>query len=262
MIFNTEKLWSEIAEIVETDPLFSKLPTNLLSVSSDSKTVKGEKIGILTGILYLSPANTCSPYWTMCPYAKIAQCDEACLNTAGRGKFSNVQRARIRKTLMYKQYKHEFMALLVRDIQKLQRKADRMGLIPAVRLNGTQDVQWEYQSSYAIDRKKLFEIFPDVQFYDYSKIPNRKVPENYHLTFSYSGISEFQPVVQKQLNSNPTTNLAVVFDGTLPANFLGRSVVNGDDSDVRFYDKPGVIVGLTAKGDAKKDHSGFVVRSA
>ena len=147
----------------------------------------------------------------------------------------------------------------MRDIEKLQRKAKKRGLIPAVRVNGTTDVQWEHQK---IDGRTLFEIFPDIRWYDYSKIPNRKVPENYHITFSYSGISEFQPVVQKQLNSNPTTNLAVVFDGTLPANFLGRPVVNGDDSDVRFYDKPGVIVGLTAKGDAKKDHSGFVVRSA
>jgi hypothetical protein len=258
MIFNTEKLWPEIAEIVETDPLFSKLPTSLLSVSSDSKTVKGEKIGILTGILYLSPANTCSPCWTMCAYARIAQCEIPCLDTAGRGGMNSVKYARIRKTLMFKQYNAEFLALLVRDIERLQRKAKKRGLIPAVRLNGTSDVQWEYQK---IDGRTLFEIFPDIRWYDYSKIPNRKVPENYHITFSYSGISEFQPVVQKQLNSNPTTNLAVVFDGTLPANFLGRPVVNGDDSDVRFYDKPGVIVGLTAKGDAKKDHSGFVVRS-
>ena len=259
MIFNTEKLWPDIAEIVESNPLFSKLPTSLLSVSSDSKTVKGEKIGILTGILYLSPANTCSPHWTMCAYARIAQCEIPCLDTAGRGGMNSVKYARIRKTLMFRQYNAEFMALLVCDIEKLQRKATKKGLIPAVRLNGTTDVQWEHQK---IDGRTLLEIFPDVQFYDYSKIPNRKVPENYHLTFSYSGISEFQPVVQKQLNSNPTTNLAVVFDGTLPANFLGRPVVNGDDSDVRFYDKPGVIVGLTAKGDAKKDRSGFVVRSA
>ena len=105
----------------------------------------------------------------------------------------------------------------------------------------------------------IFEIFPDVQFYDYTKIPRRNVPANYHLTFSYSGVAEFQPVVEKQLEHKPDTNLAVVFGSELPATFYGREVVNGDASDIRFLDDHFVVVGLTAKGKAKTDRSGFVV---
>jgi len=110
------------------------------------------------------------------------------------------------------------------------------------------------------ETSNIFEIFPNVQFYDYTKIPRRSVPNNYHLTFSYSGVTEFQPVVEKQLRHDPQTNLAVVFDHAyIPDTFLGRKVVNGDASDVRFNDASGVIVGLTAKGKAKGERNGFTV---
>ena len=258
-LFNTRELRPEIAAIVESDKLFTKLPTSLLSVSSDAKTVKGEKQGVLTGILYLSPADLISERLNLCPYAVIAGCKAGCLNTAGRGAFSNVQRARIRKTLFWSQYHSDFMALLIADIKRLQRKAARLDMALAIRLNGTSDIQWEYQYRDYFSKETIFEIFPTVQFYDYTKIPRRNVPDNYHLTFSYSGVAEFQPVVEKQLRHNPRTNLAVVFEHTLPVWFLDREVVNGDASDVRFYDAENVVVGLTAKGKAKNDRSGFVV---
>jgi len=269
-LFNTAGLHPHIAAMVKSDPLFSKLPTTLLG-TANTKTIKGEKLGVLTGILYLSPADSISPKLNICPYADIAGCKAGCLNTAGRGAFSNVQRARIRKTLMWSQYHESFMALLVRDIERLQRKAKRENLTLAIRLNGTSDIQWEkqYPIGWANYRRRwlpehqqncnIFEIFPNVQFYDYTKIPGRTVPSNYHLTFSYSGVAAFQPVVEKQLRHNPDTNLAVVFSGDLPDNWLGRMVVNGDASDVRYQDPAGVIVGLTAKGKAKNDTSGFVV---
>ena len=262
-LFNTRELRPEIAAIVETDKLFTKLPTNLLSVSSDAKTVKGEKIGYLTGILYGSPANTCSPYWTMCALAKTAQCDEDCLVSAGRGRFENVHRARIRKTLYFKQYQQDFMLLLVKNINSLIRKANKLDLTPVARLCGTWDVQWEKVFfEYRGETVTILDVFPDLQFYDYSKVPARKVPANYHLTFSYSGAPKFQKVIKKQLDKNPKTNVAVVFQGTQPKMFFGRKLINGDDSDVRFLDAHFSIVALTAKGTAKTSNSPFIVKGA
>jgi len=262
-LFNTRELRPEIAAIVESDKLFTKLPTSLLSVSSDAKTVKGEKQGVLTGILYLSPADLISERLNLCPYAGIAGCKTGCLNTAGRGAFSNVQRARIRKTLFWWQHHEAFMCLLMRDIRKLRRKAKRDNMTLAIRLNGTSDIQWEKQY-FGHPKTTLIEKFPTVQFYDYSKVPARSVPDNYHLTFSYSGVAEFQPVVKKQMDFNPDTNLAVVFH-KVPAFVMYKTtnvairVIDGDASDIRFNDPTGVIVGLTAKGKAKNDRSGFVV---
>jgi len=254
--FDTTGLWPEIAAIVESDKLFSKLPTSLLSVSADAKTVKGEAGGVLTGILYLSPADTVSKK-TLCPYAGLAGCQTDCLNTAGRGAFSNVQRARVRKTLFWQQYPREFMALLVADIKRLQRKAARLGMTPAVRLNGTSDIRWE-----KIGDGIIFDVFPEIQFYDYTKIPCRTVPANYHLTFSFSGRPVFQKAVWKQIDHDPDMNIAAVFSDHLPAEFLGRTVLDGDRSDVRFNDTSGAIVGLIAKGRAKTSTSGFVYRNS
>ena len=269
-IFNTDGLHPHIAAMVATDALFSKLPTRLLSVSTDAKTVKGETDDILTGIIYLSPADTVSTKYTLCPYADIAGCKDGCLNTAGRGRFSNVQRARIRKALFWQQYRADFMALLVTDIKRLIIKAARLGMTPAVRLNGTSDICWEnipvgplaitQFGNPAYETATVFDLFPNVQFYDYTKIPGRTTPDNYHLTFSYSGREIFRHAVVKQLKHSEHANIAVVFADRLPSEFLGRPVINGDASDVRFNDDAGVIVGLLAKGDAKTDHSGFVCR--
>jgi hypothetical protein len=227
----------------------------LLSVSSDAKTVKGETLGFLTGILYLAPANTTK--WNTCSMAKTAKCDVACLYKAGRGAFSSVQQARINKTIWFFEDRQSFMQQLVVDIDKLFFKAKRMGLTPLVRLNGTSDIRWE---SIPINGyKNIFEAFPDVQFYDYTKDVNRKdLPANYDLTFSYSGVEGFQPYVEKALLNN--MRMAVVFrkEKDIPSSFMGIPVVSGDNSDVRHLDDK-VIVGLYAKGKAKLDTTGFVV---
>lgn len=227
----------------------------LLSVSTDAKTTKGESLGFLTGILYLAPATTTK--WNTCSMAKVAQCDKACLYTAGRGAFSSVQQARIRKTEWFFTDRQSFMQQLVVDIDKLFFKAKRMGLTPLVRLNGTSDIRWE---SIPINGyKNIFEAFPDVQFYDYTKDANRKdLPSNYDLTFSYSGVEGFQPFVTKALLNN--MRMAVVFrkEKDIPQSFMGIPVVSGDNSDVRHLDDK-VIVGLYAKGKAKLDTTGFVV---
>jgi len=232
----------------------------LLSVSSDAKTVKGETLGFLTGILYLAPANTTK--WNTCPMAKKAQCDVACLNTAGRGAFSSVQQARINKTEWFFTERNDFMQQLVVDIAKLIQKAYKKGLKPLVRLNGTSDIRWEtigFTDVTGIEYVNIFAAFPNIQFYDYTKRGNRtELPSNYDLTFSYSGVEGFQPYVENALLNN--MRMAVVFrkEKDIPTTFMGIPVVSGDNSDVRHLDDK-VIVGLYAKGKAKLDTTGFVV---
>ena len=107
------------------------------------------------------------------------------------------------------------------------------------------------------------EVFPLVEFYDYTKIPTRSnIPANYDLTFSYSGVDTFQPVWQKALKNDELKRFAVVFSkrDTMPDQFAGMNVIDGDSTDLRFLDKPNTVVGLYAKGKAKKDNSGFVVQ--
>lgn len=213
------------------------------------KTAKGEKKGFLTFILHLAPARLSG--YNVCPGAS-AGCTLACLNTAGRGRFDKIQNARIRKTKMFFENRDEFLALMVKDIEAGIRAAARENLIPVFRPNGTSDIRWE---NYGIIEK-----FPNVQFYDYTKLPNRRgIPANYHLTFSRSESNE--ALIPTALDHG--MNIAAVFstpkNGKLPATYAGLSVVDGDETDLRFLDPSGVIVGLRAKGDAKKDSSGFVV---
>jgi hypothetical protein len=233
-----------------------KKSKNLLSISADAKTIKGETIGYLTGILYLAPAKTTK--YNTCSMAHLAQCDKACLYSAGRGAFNNVQQSRIDKTLYFYEAREEFMSQLFNNIKALIKKAQSKGLKPLVRLNGTSDIRWENIpfESYA----NIFEAFPEVQFYDYTKDANRKdLPSNYDLTFSYSGVESFKPYVFKAQSKG--MRMAVVFrkESSIPTVFKGIRVVSGDNSDVRHLDDHGVIIGLYAKGKAKTDTTGFVV---
>lgn len=232
-----------------------KRSKNLLSISADSKTIKGEKIGYLTGILYLAPANTTK--YNTCSMAHKAQCAVACLYSAGRGAFNNVQQSRIDKTLYFFEDREAFMDQLFKNIKALIKKAESKGLKPLVRLNGTSDIRWE---TIPFNGATIFEAFPNVQFYDYTKDANRKdIPSNYDLTFSYSGVESFAPYVAKAQSKG--LRMAVVFrkESTIPLFFKGIKVVSGDKSDVRHLDDQGVIVGLYAKGAAKRDQTGFVV---
>ena len=233
----------------------------LLTVNGNPKIMKGDKLSdkYLSAIMHLSPINT-----RICPYQDIAKCKEACLNTAGRGgifkkgETTNViQEARKRKTNLFLNDRDTFMSLLVKDIQAFVRKCERLGKIPCVRLNGTSDIQWELIpiDNYA----NIFEMFSDVQFYDYTKIPTRKVSsiENYHLTWSYSEANDKYARLFEQVPYNK----AVVFHGGLPSMFKGIRVIDGDTTDMRFLDKQNRVVGLKAKGLAKKDTSGFVIQT-
>lgn len=230
----------------------------LLSVGNP-KLMKGEKKGYLSFVLHLSPADV-SGYET-CP-KRTAGCTAACLNTAGRGGMfkpggtNTIQEARKRKTRMFFENRVQFLAQLSVDIEKGIKQAEKKGMIPAFRLNGTSDIAWEKYE--VIGGKNIFQLFPEVQFYDYTKMRNRKVAglKNYHLTFSKADGND----MDVRLAASAGMNVAVVFD-KLPETYIGRTVVDGDETDLRFLDPKGVVIGLKAKGRARKDTSGFVVKT-
>jgi len=241
----------------------------LLSVGNP-KTLKGMKEGYNTYILHLAPASL-SGYNT-CPKATEG-CKSACLNTAGRGGMfkkgestNAIQKARIRKTKMFYENRNEFFNLLVKDITLAIKQSEKKGLIPVFRLNGTSDLSFEKYGftiaydGYTIDYANIFERFPNVQFYDYTQVLGRKVKDikNYSLTFSAADGNDID--VMKAINQG--YNIATVFGIKktlpMPEYYNGLPVFNGDESDLRFLDPKGVVVGLYAKGKAKKDETGFV----
>jgi len=231
---------------------------NLLTVGADSKTVKGEKFGFLTGIQYLSPFNISGV--NLCPFAEVAKCHFDCLFFAGRGRMNATQSARLKKTMYYLENRAYFFDNLFSDIAAVIRKAERENLTPVIRLNGTSDILFERQSftRAGIEYQNIFEAFPNVQFYDYTKdAKNRdKLPANYDLTFSLSGAEGFARFNALALAKG--MRAAAVFRDRLPAEFMGRKVINGDESDLRFLDDKNVIIGLKAKGRARHDKTGFV----
>lgn len=225
----------------------------LLSVSADAKTIKGKKYGFLTGILYLAPSDISGV--NVCAMATQG-CKTGCLFTAGRASmYPKINEARIRKTHELFRDRQAFLNQLRRDIQALIRKAERETLTPCVRINGTSDIAWI--------PLLLSAEFKTVQFYDYTKLPKAyaRVRPNYHLTFSHSESNLADCIDSLQHG----VNVAVVFDTKknrpLPEQWHGFEVTDGDLSDLRFTDNSGVVIGLRAKGKARKDCSGFVESS-
>ena len=239
----------------------------LLGVGTNAKTVKGDGDEYLTAILYMTPWKVMvdGKAFNSCSMAEQAGCIDACLNTAGRGAMNSVQSARERKAQWFYRDRDAFTQQLIVDIEKFQAYCDKRGIQPVVRLNGTTDIRWELiKVDYGqnINGVNIFELFPRVQFYDYTKISNRKVSHipNYHLTWSYSGAS-FTYAAQLAKALVAGMNVAVVFRKAMTKEtWQGLPVVNGDADDLRILDpKGGHIVALYAKGKAKKDTSGFVV---
>ncbi|CAB4184249.1 hypothetical protein UFOVP1362_33 [uncultured Caudovirales phage] len=242
----------------------------LFSISSNAKTVKGEKLGYLTGVLYLAPARLSG--YQVCAMAETAECAEACLNKAGLGGvYTSIQKSRIAKTKRFFEDRDNFMRDIVKSIKglvKLSRKQRRVkgkfakAYQVLVRLNGTSDIRWELipVTIDGIVYANLMEAFPDIQFYDYTKLANRRnLPSNYDLTFSYSGVKQYQPQVAKARAA--LMRIAVVFrhEKDIPKRFIGLKCIGGDNSDVRHIEKQNVVVALYAKGPAKHDTTGFVV---
>jgi hypothetical protein len=233
----------------------------LLSISADAKTVKGNKVGVMTGILYLAPHNLSG--YQVCPKASDG-CKAGCLYTAGRGIYSKTQNGRLNKTKYFFNDRQNFMATLVKNIEALVRKAERQNMIAAVRLNGTSDIGWEkiVVNRGGITYRNIMQAFRNVQFYDYTKIVGRKAAlaePNYHLTFSLSENNQADAKIAIETGYNVAVVVNTKRKQVKPKTYSGYPTVNGDENDVRFFDpKGGHIVLLTAKGKARKDTSGFV----
>lgn len=253
-------------------------PVDLFSVDTNPKTVKGQKLGFMTAVLYLAPSDLSGVQ--LCPMAKLARCEAGCLNTAGRGAFNATQSARLNKTRYFLEDTAGFMRHVARDIARLIQRSMLAGLVPLVRMNGTSDIRWENipvdidtHTAQHIARvcgfdipagkyRNIMEVFPDIQFYDYTKLANRRdIPGNYDLTFSYSGAPGF--VRFNETARAAGMRIAAVFRlaEDIPSEFFGMACVDGDNSDVRHLDPKGVIVALYAKGRARTDTGGFVVDS-
>jgi len=217
-----------------------------LLTTNNFKTTKGEKMGIKTFILYLSPYKDNSKGKNLCPKASVG-CSKSCLFNSGNARFDRIQVGRRNKSEWYLSDRDSFMLKLVSEIETAIKKYSNDWIL-AIRLNGTSDIP--YENIIVKDGKNIFQLFPKVKFYDYTKIANRfnkVLPKNYNLTFSRSETNENKAI--ELLNSG--VNVAWVFDNK-PKRYLGYKVVDGDLSDVRFKDKNGVIVGLTFKNATGK----------
>lgn len=230
------------------------VPRRLLS--SSTKAEKSAKVGVLNKVMYLTPGVFC----VLATFGCLANCLG---HTSGRMVLPTSTRARDRRTALYKEDQEHFLRLLRADLVELREEARCLGMIPGARLNGTSDIPWEEL------HPEILEEFSDIRFFDYTKIDsrmwrflkgqtgNRPWPKNYHLTFSMSEENHGEAI--KLLASGG--NVAVVFWPKLPKTWLSLPVIDGDLHDARFLDPRGVIVGLSAKGIAREDLSGFVVHT-
>jgi len=260
IIYDLSRIAPETRDAILASPKytkwFSQKPDAMLRLDGSTKVIKGNKLGFKTAILYLAPYTMSGV--NVCANAALAKCFDPCLKSAGRGAMKSVEMSRLRKTLFFLQFRDECIAMIKAEVALFEKRAAKQGFVLLVRLNGTSDLRWE---NYGI-----IQAFPDVQFYDYTKLANRKnVPSNYDLTFSYSGVPDFQKQVDLAIAAG--MRLAVVFRNRAMVNsmlangesFRGLPVVDGDDTDVRHIDPASSAVALYAKGLGKKDQSGFVV---
>jgi len=229
--------------------------------TNNFKTMKGESKGYLTYILYMSPFTANSKGINLCSHASKG-CAESCLVGSGfGGMYTNVKQGRIDKTEYFLSSRIEFLNQLKSEIEKAIKKVGDSAIL-TIRLNGTSDIVWEKFNIF--NGKNIFEIFPDIQFYDYTKNYTRfdkVLPSNYHLTFSRSENNHVKAMEILKRGFN----VAMVFNH-VPATFEGYEVINADNDDLRFLDKKGVICGLkykkmTGKGadNSLGIKSGFVI---
>ncbi len=227
-----------------------------LLTAGNAKIIKGEALGYMTKGIHLAPANLSG--YEVCKW-RSKGCTMACLNTAGRGIMQRTQDSRIAKTKLFFEQRFDFLAKLSKEITSTIKSASKKGMMAVFRPNLTSDIAWE--DIINEDGATIFEKHGRTQFYDYTKsfkrmkaFLNGELPSNYHLTFSCSETNEKIAKLVLSMGGN----VAVVFRNQLPATWNGVEVVDGDESDLRFLDKQGVVVGLIEKGLAKKDSTGFV----
>jgi hypothetical protein len=243
----------------------------LIYIGTNAKTVKSDLSNseYKTAIMYLAPADSVQGI-NVCAMAKTADCRDSCLYESGLAAvYKSIHKSRIKRTELFRDDREAFMALMAKDIARELRKANREGYLLAVRPNGTSDIVWESipVGGYA----NIFEMFPDVLFYDYTKNVSKSrlaiidsIP-NYSVTASYS---EANMTYARKIANQDNLNIAVVFEKDIPefytlANGKTLPVISGDKNDERYLDPidQQYIIGLKAKGPAKQDTSGFVIRN-
>jgi hypothetical protein len=237
----------------------------LSNASTNPKTAKQLEEFKIEGVIHhMTPDKLADGKRTVCPDSTPG-CRATCLNTAGRSQVKGalkkdilqmymIHRSRIGKTLSWLNNKQDYIGTLCKELTNLENRAAKKGHRAVARLNGTSDIPWE---------SWLPMTGWDIQFYDYTKsykrmkrFLNLKLPFNYHLTYSYS-----ENTTKRQVNNiiRKGGNVAVVFRKEIPKTFMGHKVITGMEHDFRYKDAPGYIVGLVARGRAKKDDTGFVV---
>ena len=238
------------------------IPNNLLS-TKNSKTIKGEKYGYTTYIMYLAPHKQNSKGVNLCAKATIG-CAKACLYQSGAARFDEVQAGKINKTEYFVHDTKLFMEQMYNEISGIVKKHNDVegdkklslnGSVLrhkkfAIRLNGTSDFPFENYKFKNRDNKNIFELFPDIQFYDYTKLDQRFdkiLPKNYHLTFSRSEDNHNETIDLLNRGYNVAVVFGVKDENDLPDTYLGFPVINGDESDLRFLDDENVVVGLKYK---------------
>ena len=182
------------------------------------------------------------PNINLCPMQVVAGCKEPCLEASGRGGFDSVKVARQAKTDYYMNYRAAFIVQLKGELANFEKLCAKSGVVPYVRLNVISDIQWELRANGSIPQ-----AFPNINFFDYTKVAKRlaKLPANYELMFSYSKAIAYQTQVKVALKTD--VPMSVVFYGPMPTTFMGKVVVNGDNSDIENLKHKGKIIGLKYK---------------
>lgn len=222
--------------------------TYLGNVNHSSKHEKAESYNELVYTIYLAPAKMSG--YEVCPLRTV-ECTELCLNESGHNRMdakrNHINNSRINKTKLFFEDRELFVGWVISEITSAKKKAEKLGYRFSVRLNNTSDLNPEmFQIKINGKYKNVLELFPDVQFYDYTKIPNRiklmeKYP-NYDLTFSYSGENMVDCLTMLKNN----VRVAMVFN-EVPTEYNGFEVIDGDKYDMRYKDPKNVIVGLKFK---------------
>jgi hypothetical protein len=230
--------------------------TYLGGTTKSVKHRKAKKYGVMTYSLYLAPAKTSG--YEVCP-GRTKECTELCLNESGMNtmvrddKGEMINDCRIAKTKLFFEHREFFMKWMIFEINSGITKAKKIGFDFSIRINNTSDISPE---EFQLNGVNLLEMYPQIQFYDYTKVANRielmnKYP-NYDITFSYTGynLTECQKMLLNKIR------VAVVFK-LVPETFMGYKVVDGDKYDMRYKDNETVIIGLKYKRVRTKLNTNF-----
>ena len=241
-------------KLLDTNGGNTKLRKNNANISDGvfsmiGKVMGNKPSGIRVAGLSLAPSDIA------CPASRMAGCQKPCLMSAGYGKFDNVKSGREKKRDWLFDDRPAFLEQLTKELHNFDKLTKKQGVQGVVRLNVISDIVWEH-SNYEIPQQ-----FPDLFFYDYTKMSGRlgNTPSNYELMFSWSGMPNYQPSVNRAMQTD--TPIAVVFDCDFPRKFLGRAVFDGDKSDLFNITRRGGVIALKAKGDARGSNDPFVVSS-